>query len=353
MKGLPLHITRQHDQMLAVRSFIGGLSHNYNNLLMGVWGHASLLTMVLAEDHPAQNALKHIEALIQNGANLMHLLFGYIVERRSLAKKLRYQQLVQEVEAYNQISGNQIDFVEIESGFVGLSKVQNRMQLASRLACILDKMLTYVYHQRLLIDEKGLESPKAEQHLRKIDALMKKGFLMIRNLKLYANHIVPLKRQVDLAGLVRQRSDAVNADNQTGLVRLSTCKSMPRIDIDPGQIIYVLKQVIDNALQALSENGRVHVHVNTLYSESPEDRCAVHTVRDYVVITVADNGKGMTMPTQARIFEPFFTGHERQGRTGLGLAASAGIIRSHGGYIQVRSKPGKGSKFRICLPMKS
>jgi signal transduction histidine kinase len=351
LKGLPVHITRQHDPILAVRSFISGLSHNYNNLLMGIWGHVSLLAMVLAKDHPTQNALKHIEALIQNGANLMHLLFGYIVERRSAAKKLRYQQLVYEVEAYNQIGGNQIDFTEIESIFVGLSKQQHRIQLADRMACVLDKMLTFVYHQRLLIDENKIESSKAKTHLRKIDGLMKRGFSMIKNLKFYATKVVPLKKKVDLTALVRRQSHEANANKHSGLVSFSVCRSKLRIDVDPEQIGYALKQVVDNALQAVDENGKIHIQVNTQDSESPNDRCGVHMLRDYAVITIVDNGKGMSMPTQARIFDPFFTEHKGQGRAGLGLAASAGIIKSHGGYIQVRSKPGRGSTFKLYLPI--
>lgn len=353
LNGLPVRITRQHDPMSGVRSFMGGLSLNYNNLLMGIWGHVSLIKMLLSKDHPTQNALKHIEVLIQNGANLMHLLFGYIAERRSVAKKLRYQLLVHEVEVYSQISGNQIDFAEIDSSFIGLSKVQNRIQLADRMACILDKMLTFVYHQRLLIDENKLESSKAKTHLCKIDTLMKRGFLMIRNLKFYATKVVPLKKQVDLATLVRHQSDEANANNPSGLVRYTARRSIPGVDVDPEQIGYALKQVIDNALQAVDKNGKVHIQVNTLDSESPKDRCGVHMLRDYAVITIADNGKGMSMPTQARIFDPFFTAHKGQGRAGLGLAASTGIIKSHGGYIQVRSKPGRGSNFKLYLPIRT
>jgi signal transduction histidine kinase len=352
LKGLPVHITRHYDPMFAVRSFIGGLSHNYNNLLMGIWGHASLITMLLVKDHPAQNALKHIEALIQNGANLMHLLFGFIAERRSAAKKLRYQQLVKEVEAYNQISGNQIDFAEIESNFVGPSKVQNRTQLADRMACMLDKMLTFVYHQRLLIDENKFESSMEKTHLCKIDALMKRGFALIRNLKFYATIVVPLKKQVDLAALVQHQSDEANANNHSRLVNVTVCRSIPRVNVDPEQIGYTLKQVVDNALQAVDENGKVHIRVSTLDSESPKDRCGVHMLRDCAVITITDNGKGMSMSTQARIFDPFFSRHTGQGRAGLGLAASKGIIKSHGGYIQVRSKPGRGSTFKLYLPIK-
>lgn len=353
LKALPVHMTRHHDPILAVRSFIGGLSHNCNDLLMSIWGHASLMTMVLAKDHPVQDTLKHIEASIQNGANLMHFLFGYIVERRSVVKKLRYQQLILEVEACNQISGKQIDCTGIESGFIGLSKMQNRMQLADRMACVLDKMLTFVYHQRLLIDENKLESSKAKTQLCKIDALMKRGFLMIRNLKFYATKAVPLKKQVDLAALVRHQSDEANANNRSGLVNVTVCRSTPRVDVDPEQIAYALKQVVDNALQAVDENGKIHIQVNTLDSESPKDRCGVHMLRDYAVISITDNGKGMSLPTQARIFDPFFTTHKGQGRAGLGLAASTGIIKSHGGYIQVRSKPGRGSNFKLYLPIRT
>lgn len=189
--GLPICVTHHHEYRRTVRLFIGGLSHCYNNLLMGIWGNASLIRMILNNNHPIQSCMEQIEALIQNGSNLIHLLFGYIVERRTAAKRLRLKQLIQEIKVYNKISGNEIDFAIIETSIIELSKIQNKVQLAACMAGVIDQMLTLVQNKRFLIEKEILDSPKAEDHLEKIDALLKRGFQMVRNLDYYAEAIAP------------------------------------------------------------------------------------------------------------------------------------------------------------------
>jgi CheY-like chemotaxis protein len=73
-------------------------------------------------------------------------------------------------------------------------------------------------------------------------------------------------------------------------------------------------------------------------------------VGNYVVVTVADTGTGIPPETKMRIFEPFFTTKEQGKGTGLGLSTTIGIIKSHGGFIQVDSEVGQGTKFQVYLP---
>jgi signal transduction histidine kinase len=72
--------------------------------------------------------------------------------------------------------------------------------------------------------------------------------------------------------------------------------------------------------------------------------------RDFIKITVNDDGRGMTSEQLARIYDPFFTTRQDEGGTGLGMSIVHGIVRAHGGTIRVNSKPQKGTSVVICLP---
>src|ERR1043165_4772735 len=96
--------------------------------------------------------------------------------------------------------------------------------------------------------------------------------------------------------------------------------------------------MVFNAIDAMPEGGTL-----TLGTE---------VVNDSVVITIADTGVGMYPEVRSKIFDPFFTTKGSAG-LGLGLAVSFGIIRRHGGQIDVDSQYGKGTEFRITLPLAS
>ena len=96
-----------------------------------------------------------------------------------------------------------------------------------------------------------------------------------------------------------------------------------------------LTNLVENAIQAVAAGGVV-----TLAANCRDDRA---------ILSVSDNGRGMTPEVVARLFEPFFT--TRSDGTGLGLAIARGVARAHGGGIDVRSEPGVGTEFIITLPV--
>lgn len=107
---------------------------------------------------------------------------------------------------------------------------------------------------------------------------------------------------------------------------------------DDSELREVLVNMVFNAIDAMPEGGKLTL--------------ATSTIDDSVVITIADTGVGMYPEVRSRIFDPFFTTKGTAG-LGLGLAVSFGIIRRHGGNIEVESTYGKGTEFRITLPLAS
>lgn len=115
---------------------------------------------------------------------------------------------------------------------------------------------------------------------------------------------------------------------------------------DPYQLRQVFVNVIANAVDASQENSAVMISTELL---APETNGDGQPSRRYARITITDHGRGMDKATRDRIFEPFFSTKKRG--TGLGLAIVKQIVEQHGGRISVASEPGKGSKFRIDLPV--
>lgn len=120
--------------------------------------------------------------------------------------------------------------------------------------------------------------------------------------------------------------------------------------VDPGQIEQVVLNLALNARDAMAGGGRLTLETGNLqvFRESHREYPGV-SPGQYAMLAVSDTGAGISPEVQSRIFEPFFTTKERG--TGLGLSTSYGIIKQAGGHLWVESQPGRGTTFRIFLPM--
>ncbi|QMT59852.1 MASE1 domain-containing protein [Legionella sp. PC997] len=113
---------------------------------------------------------------------------------------------------------------------------------------------------------------------------------------------------------------------------------IPEIECFPGKINQVFMNILTNAAHAIPEQGEITITTSKK--------------KNHILISIRDTGVGMTKETMAKIFEPFFTTKPVGKGTGLGLSISYSIIHEHHGTISIKSVLGKGSEFKITLPIK-
>jgi signal transduction histidine kinase len=162
-------------------------------------------------------------------------------------------------------------------------------------------------------------------------------------------------REVDLSQVVRSLSGllAACAGRRTRL-EYSLAERLATVAVDPVQVSQVLMNLVMNGKDALGAlPGKIEIRTGQCWYDA-EQLATLHTgvaraAGEYVFIEVSDTGPGMSPRVRDHLFDPFFS-TKGEGR-GLGLAATLGIVSSHGGAIAVESELGRGTTFRILLPL--
>jgi signal transduction histidine kinase len=162
---------------------------------------------------------------------------------------------------------------------------------------------------------------------------------IVRNLRDFARLDEAEFKEADLNDAIRSTIEIVQHQIKAKSIRLeSESNPLPPVLCHPGKINQVFLNLLMNAIQACARGGVVATRTRA----EPEG----------IVIEVQDNGCGISPAHRSRVFEPFFTTKPVGQGTGLGLSVSFGIVRDHGGAIEVDSEVGSGSTFRVRLPLK-
>jgi PAS domain S-box-containing protein len=232
-------------------------------------------------------------------------------------------------------------------------KLESLSVLAGGIAHDFNNLLTGIIGNASLVLEQTSPDDPLYPHLQDAVEAGKQAADLTRKLMAYAGKGRFLIRNIDVAALLRDVLGLVRASIPTTIqVLLELPAPLPPISADPAQMQQLLMSLLINAAEAIGEGrGAIRLAASPLQSEDPvAGRMSATRVPPgrYVAIEVTDTGCGMDDATRARIFDPFFT-TKFTGR-GLGLAAARGIVEAHHGAIQVFSRPGQGSTFKVLLP---
>lgn len=143
-----------------------------------------------------------------------------------------------------------------------------------------------------------------------------------------------------------RRSIPLNIDIITNLK-----EDIPMIKADPAQMQQVIMNLAVNARDAMPEGGKLIIETDTVGRENGAANGLPMNKTGFLKLSVSDTGTGIDVETQRRIFDPFFTTKETGKGTGLGLYIVHSVITNHGGYINLYSEPGRGTRFNIYLPV--
>ena len=242
--------------------------------------------------------------------------------------------------------------LNLEAQLRQAQKMESIGQLAAGVAHDFNNMLTVIQgHSGMLLAKTNLP-PEVLQGAQAIyDAADRAGGLT-RQLLMFSRKNVMQTKPLDLRGVVGNLSKMLHRLlGETVTLAFEPSLELPLMQADTGMVEQVIMNLVVNARDAMAGGGTLtirtdRVEVDDAYVRThSEARPGV-----FVCLRVSDTGCGMNSATMARIFEPFFTTKAIGKGTGLGLATVYGIVKQHGGWIEVRSAVGKGSQFNVFFP---
>ena len=157
-------------------------------------------------------------------------------------------------------------------------------------------------------------------------------------------------KATDINELVKKQNRMFGRTKKEISIRGKYEENLWSVEVDRGQIEQVLLNLYVNAWQAMPAGGDLYLGTENVALDETDVKPFAIEPGKYVKISVTDTGIGMNKVTREKIFEPFFTTKEMGKGTGLGLASAYGIIKNHGGFINVYSEKGHGTTFNIYLP---
>jgi PAS domain S-box-containing protein len=241
---------------------------------------------------------------------------------------------------------------QLEGRYRQSQKMQAIGQLAGGIAHDFNNLLVVINGYAELIAEELGPSHGSQRDLDEIRAAARSAANLIRQLLAFSRRQILQPQILDLNTVLRRSQRLLGRLIGEHITLTMNLAARGRVSADPGQIEQVMMNLAVNARDAMPDGGRLTIE--TADVELDEAYVAQHlgaTAGKHVLVAVSDSGSGMDEMTRAHLFEPFFTTKLPGQGTGLGLATVYGIVKQSRGSIWVYSELGKGSTFKIYLPV--
>ncbi|MBA4372320.1 MAG: hybrid sensor histidine kinase/response regulator [Thermodesulfovibrio sp.] len=300
------------------------------------------------EDCPSQKTFETGEP--QEALHVHKLADGSnaYVEVRSYPMKDESGTTVSVIETINDVTSRR----RLEEQLRNAQKLEAVGQLAGGIAHDFNNILTAIIGYGNLLQMNVSEDDVLRSKIDHIVTAAEKAATLTRSLLTYSRQQLINTRPVSLneiiTGVEKLLSRLISEDIDLQIV-LTPAETI--INADAGQLEQVLMNLVTNARDAMPEGGVLEIKTET--TELTADFVSAHSFGrpgKYIVLSVSDAGTGIDDRIRSKIFDPFFTTKEVGKGTGLGLAMVYGIMKQHGGFIDITSSSTKGTTFNLYLP---
>jgi len=243
---------------------------------------------------------------------------------------------------------------KLQAQLLQAQKIESVGQLAGGIAHDFNNILSAIIGFGDLLQ---LELPPDEPgrlHLDQIMTAAKRAANLTQSLLAFSRKQVIDPKEVDLNDSIRKVSRLLSrVIGEDVEMRLSLCPEPLTVFADPSQLEQVLMNLATNARDAMLGGGKLVIETSPVELDRDfVDRHGFGGQGPHARLDISDSGTGMSEEVRQKIFEPFFTTKELGRGTGLGLSIVYGIVKQNKGHITVYSEPGRGTTFRIYLPLR-
>ena len=239
----------------------------------------------------------------------------------------------------------------LESQLAQAQKLDSLGRLAGGVAHDLNNLLTVILCHAESV-EVSTKEERTRNETRQVRAASERAAELTSQLLAFARRQVVEPRVLALGEMLLGMENLLRrVINESIEFSIELAHDLGNVHADRSQLEQVLLNLVVNARDALPKGGSLRITArNRDFRSDPGNRPAVLAAFEYLELAVTDTGIGMSESVRARIFEPFFTTKAAGQGTGLGLSTCYGIVQQCGGYIEVESRLGHGTTFRVLLP---
>jgi len=230
-----------------------------------------------------------------------------------------------------------------------LAKMEALGTLAGGIAHDFNNVLSIILTYVSLLERRA-DDPASQRAIHVLKQAIDRGAGLSRQILTFARRAEIQSSRIDTANLVMELISMVSETFPRNIrLTFDFDPELPLIQADSGQLHQALLNLCINARDAMPDGGTLNFDLRVV-TATMRDLLDDTRPSEHICIAVSDDGTGMEEPTRRRIFEPFFTTKEKGKGTGLGLAMVYGVVKAHGGFIDVESHPGRGTTFRLYFP---